>query len=428
MLLIFSIVLFNIHFVYSDANMNVSVKAQKHDKVKLKIIFVGKPQKKIKKIASILKNDLEFSGQFEVILPDTFYPALKSKNDVTSLFSDDCRIGIFLSQDKGKKKICWRLYDLEYASMISGLAYKQKGKDLRGWAHNIADTIWPVLTNEPGFFSTKISYCKEVKRSGKKSYKHIYVSDYDGSNEKLLVSTPTINVVPRWNNDLSNPLVFYSEHTNENVRLVVVDMNKKRKIVSNFDGLNILSTFSPDGKKFAYCASRGDGFCQIYYYADGKLKKITNKGNNFSPTFTDNGEQLYFCSDALNGRPQIYKYDLTTQSSEKISKGGFNVSTSFSSKKKLLAYSRMVRGTMQIFTYDPRTKLSKQVTFGKGNKEECSWSPCGNYLLFSLERGTKSRVAMLHLLTGRQHFVTSCKDNNYYPAWSPIYAEFPSVR
>ncbi|GAH05844.1 unnamed protein product, partial [marine sediment metagenome] len=83
-----------------------------------------------------------------------------------------------------------------------------------------------------------------VNRKHKKSYKHIYVADYDGSNEQLLVSTPTVNVTPRWNNDPANPLIFYSEHTNENVRLMVADMKGRRRIVSNFDGLNMLSSYS----------------------------------------------------------------------------------------------------------------------------------------------------------------------------------------
>ena len=405
--------------------VNVSVKAEQYTKLKLKLIVVGKQSKRFKDVVSVVKNDLEFSGQFDVVLSHC-RNNVSRKNDITKHFEDDCRLGIFLTEEKRRKSFGWRLYDLEYAQMLKGQVYKIVGRDLHGWAHAIADSLWPNLTGENGFFSTKIVYCKKVDVPGKKSLKHIYVSDYDGSNEKLLVATPTINVAPRWNNDPKRPLIFYSEHTNKNVRLMVVDMKGRRKVASNFDGLNILSAFSPDGKRFAYCASRGDGSCQIYFY-DGELKQLTQTGNNISPTFADDGKTLYFCSDAQAKCPQIYKYDLQSKEMKRISKGGFEVSTVFCPKKNLLAYAKMIKGTMQIFTYNPSKNAHAQITSGRGNKEECSWSPCGNYILFSVEKNNKSRLAIKNLLTGNMKYITGAHDSCYYPNWAPVYNNFPCV-
>jgi len=405
--------------------VDVSVKAENNTKLKLKLIVVGKQSSRFKDVVSVIKNDLEFSGQFDVVLSQC-QNSVERKSDIIKYFEDDCRLGVFLTEERRRKSFGWRLYDLEYAQMLKGQVYKIVGKDLHGWGHAISDSLWPNLTGEKGFFSTKIVYCKKVELPGKKSLKHIYVADYDGSNEKLLVSTPTINVAPRWNNDPKRPLIFYSEHTNKNVRLMVVDMKGRRKVASNFDGLNILSAFSPDGKRFAYCASRGDGACQIYFY-DGELKRLTQNGNNISPTFADNGNTLYFCSDAYTKNPQIYSYDLKTKKTRRISKSGFEVSTTFCPTKNLLAYSKMVRGTMQIFTYNPSDNSHKQITFGRGNKEECSWSPCGNYILFSVEKNNKSRLATMNLLTGNMKYITGAHDSCYYPNWAPVYNNFPCV-
>ena len=415
---------------YICACMNVSVKAKKSDKLKIKIILVGKATKAVREIANIIQKDLEFSGQFQVIREDSTSGIVRTK-DITGHFDGECRLGIFLTM-MSKNTLGWRLYDLEYAQMVKGEKYKIKGRDFHGWAHNISDLVWPNLTGEKGFFSTKIAYCKKINCANKSDYKHVYIADYDGSNEKLLVSTPTINVIPRWNNDPKCPLIFYSEHTNKNVRLMVVNLQGKRKVASNFDGLNILSTFSPDGKRFAYCASRGNGLCQIYYY-DGELKKLTSKGNNICPTFADNGNTIYFCSD-MNSKncTRIYKYDLgkrenTNYIPECILNTGFEVSTAFCPVKNRLAYAKMVRGTMQIFVYNPEDKTHKQVTLGAGNKEECSWSPCGNYLVFSVRNGNKSRLAVLNLLTGVMKPITKPADSCYYPNWSPFYDSFPCV-
>jgi len=409
-----------------QSKLAIGVKAQTHQKLKLKLIVVAPETKLLAQLIPIVINDLSFSGQFELIFAGVL-PTIEKKSDIKKFFEADCRLGIFINEDESRETIDLRIYDLEHAIMVKGLQYRKKGSSPIGWAHNVSDYLWPILTNEPGFFSTKIAYCKEIKRKGKKSYKHIYVADYNGLNEKLLVSTPTVNIAPRWNNDRSNPLLIYSEHTDKNVRLMATTMKGKRKIVSNFEGLNILSAFSPDGKKFAYCASRGQGSCQIYYCADGIVKKLTHAGNNICPTFADNGKSLYFCSDVLGWGPQIYKYNLQDDTKTRISKGGFEVSTSFSDKKGVLAYAKMVKGVMQLFVFDPQLNKHKQLTFGPGNKEECSWSPCGNYLLFSIQHGKNSQVAVYNLLTETQQIITKKGDNCGYPSWSPLYTRFPCL-
>src|SRR5262249_46194209 len=149
------------------------------------------------------------------------------------------------------------------------------GSSLRGWAYAAADSIYESLTGESGFFSTKLAYVKEIPLKKGVCCKHIYVADYDGSNEQPIVQTPTVNVAPRWNNDLKRPLLFYSENTNANMRMMVIDMHKKRIIASNFDGLNMLPTFSPDGMTVIYCATRGSGSCQLYQWSHKVLKKLT---------------------------------------------------------------------------------------------------------------------------------------------------------
>ena len=42
---------------------------------------------------------------------------------------------------------------------------------------------------------------------------------------------------------------------------------------------------------------------------------------------------------------------------------------------------------MQLFLYDDRTKDHRQITFTKGSKDECSWSPCGNYIVYECRDG-----------------------------------------
>ena len=192
------------------------------------------------------------------------------------------------------------------ARMIKGKRQHTNGVVARAWAYALADAWWPELTGSEGFFSCKIAYCKEVPASHKRPYSHIYIADFDGSHEQLMVNTPTINMAPRWNIDANRPLLFYSENTNTNVRLVAMAMDKRRVVASNFEGINMLPTFSSDGHRVIYCATRGKGNCQLYQWHKREMQRLThNNGNNICPCLSDDGKTMYFTSDFQTGSPQL---------------------------------------------------------------------------------------------------------------------------
>lgn len=404
-----------------------------HKKVSLLLAIVGNVNQEFQDIISIIKNDLEFSGQFTVATQQ--FTSLFTKKDIIALFDKGYSFALFLNPSEDGKGIEWRVYEKapswiaeQGVDMIKGAKYAKRGQLLRGWAHNVSDSLWNVLTGQEGFFSTKIAYCKDVNSPKKKKVKHVVVADYDGSNEQQLVSMPTVSVAPRWNNDVHNPLLFYSEYTNSNVRLIAVNMEKKRKIASNFDGINMLPTFSPDGTKVVYCLSKGKGNCQLYYYEKGALKQLTkNEGNNVSPTFSHDGNKLFFCSDFQTGQPQIYCYDIPQDKLVRLTTSGYCASPNYNPKQHKVVYSKIIDGVMQLFLYDVKRNDHRQLTYDAGHKEEASWSPCGNFLLFSIEKKDKSKIALLNIVTSERKYLTTEKYVCTYPAWSPTYEQFPVV-
>ncbi|MFI5333474.1 MAG: hypothetical protein ACHQVS_05235, partial [Candidatus Babeliales bacterium] len=284
----------------------VSVSAREHAKMKFLIVSVG-AQEEVAQVADIIAHDCQWTGQCEVTVRSC--ESVTTKQQMKEYAAQGFPLVLFVSHDADN--IDWRLYDTRRVQMLGGKQYYKRGTALRGWAHNIADEVWPIITGNPGIFSTKLAYCKDVVRKKNKPHlKHIMIADYDGSNEQPLITTPTINVAPRWNADSNNPLLFYSESTNKNIRLMTANMKGQRKIASNFDGLNMQPAFSKDGTKLVYCASRGNGSCQVYYYSKGDFKKITrNGGNNVSPSMAADGSKFYYCSDYKTGKPHIYCYD-----------------------------------------------------------------------------------------------------------------------
>jgi len=393
---------------------------QEYAKSKLLVCVVGTGDPALQDVAQQLKRDLEFSGQFDVAIK--LVTAFDTKQSMTAVFheNDGYLLALFLNSADNSTAIEWRMYDGN-GVMHKGKKYHKHGTVGAVWADNIADSVWPELTGQAGCFSTRIAYCKQVRGKKGQLYKHIYHARIDGSDAHPLITTPTVNIAPCWNKDTYNPLLFYSESTNTNVRLMVTTLHGTRKVASNIDGLTMLPAFSRDGKKIVYCASQGTGSCQLYEYEKGKTKRLTHAaGNALSPSLSDDGRILYFCSDKT-GTPHIYRCDLLTNEEVQITSGTPAYSPNYCTKRSAIVYTKMVKGVAQICVYDEITKQHTQLTADVGNKEECSWSACGNYIIFGFEDKKTARIALLNLMTNERRFITDAKDRCSYPSWSPSY-------
>ena len=185
----------------------------------------------------------------------------------------------------------------------------------------------------------------------------------------------------------------------------------------------MLPSFSSDGQNVVYCATH-QGTSQLYRCSMDKKNKrkvcerfTHNKGNNTSPNLRDNGDVI-FCSDFETRTPQIYYLHHERTCLERLTQSGYCASPSFSEKNGKIAYHMLLGNSMQVFTYDLTTKEKKQITFTPDNKDECCWSPCGNYLAYSVENGKSSRIAIFNMITQEETFITDDKVRCSYPTWS----------
>ena len=404
--------------------VNLSINAQKHEKASLLLAFIGAPNPQNEIMRPLVKKALEFTHQLQV--DAIAVPAIMSKQEALQKKEQGYSYIAFVIVHPDMLE--WHLFSVDDARMIRNKRIAKSGTHVRGWAYSLADSLYQTLTGAPGFFSTKIAYIKNVPH-GKTHYGHIYIADYDGSNAQPIVQTATVNVAPRWNKDKNRPLLFYSEYTNTNMRMMAVDMHQKRIVASNFDGLNMLPAFGDDGKSVIYCATKGSNSCHLYYWTNKILKKLTaNDGNNFAPVFAHGGTSIYFTSDFETGRPQIYAMDLSAGQLERITGDGYCVSPSYCARNKKIAYSKMVQGIMQLFVYDEASKDHIQLTYDSAQKEECSWSPCGTFLLCPVSTGkNKTRIALFNQVTKEYHYLTDTNESCHAPAWSISYNEFPVI-
>lgn len=409
----------------NDTAIQVIINNQQQEKMKLLVGLIN-PTPSLETIAAIIQNDLackqqKFSGFNVALRTLTKTP---SKKGMKQFFLEGFNIVVFLSLGKDNT-IEWRIYDALQTTMQQGKKIKLL-KNNEATGHVVADQLWKLLTGQESIFLTKIAYCKSVKK-GKQSLKDIYIQSPHSDNAVCFVQGGKL-LASRWNKDQYAPLLLYSEVTQANIRLMSVGLDGTRKIVSNSDGLTMLANFSVDGQKVVYCASH-KGSCQIYYYYfDQKSKKGINKrltynnGNNTSPNICQNGD-LIFCSDFETKSPQIYYLTQSTGDIKRLTEGGYCASPHFFEGNKTIAYSKLIGHEMQIFLYNLETKEHKQLTFDKGNKDECSWSPCGNYLAFVVKNGQSGRIAIHNMLTGERFYSTSDQEECSYPTWSCKFAD-----
>jgi TolB protein len=383
--------------------------------VNMRIAYIGCTAQRM---ANVIAADMRSSGHYAVDVQE--YRAIpRKKEEITNLAKES--ILFLLMLESQTSLVSYRLYDTTTGLLISkasGKCMVHNDTDMR-YGHHIADLMWRELMGVPSIFNTRIAYAKEMPYKKGIAIKHICTADYDGRNEETMVKEPTISIAPRWGGTKENPLIFYSEFTETNVRITVVNARKKRAVFTRCDGNSMHLIQNYDRSMRAFSASRGDGRSHIYLIHNKKLTQCTfGETTDACPTFNHDGSIIYYCSDAMTGSPHIMAYSVSTKEHESLPISGFCVTPAYNPKKNLIAYSKMVDGCMQICVFDTVKQQEKQITWDACHHEGPTWSPCGAFLAYTHQVGSASRVRMHCYATGHEQYITPVGVNCSYPAWS----------
>lgn len=373
----------------------------------------------------IIEDDLLFLEQFN--LKVVHGSKIVTKQERAGLLKQNYFFVILILDDS--QKVDLYIIDLTTNKTLLGKRILKKKRNCRTLAHNISDLIVESLTGSPSFFSTHIAYTKEylTQKNAHISTKQLCIAEYHGENEQVIVKNPSLIFGLRWDHKI--PRIFYSQHTKTNVQLRVADLTKKKRfLVSDEDGITMLPTFMPDKQGIIVSATGNNGFAQLYKYDLQGITQLTfYTGNSTAPSIFDN--ILYFCSDFKNNSPDIFAWNMqnSIETAEQITHEGYCTSPIINSIGTVLAYTKLVKGYMQIFLYDVYTKTHRQITFDDNNKDSCSWSPCNTYLLYGSTKDNTKQIIQLNIINGKKKQITSAKYRCSSPAWSPIYQDFPWV-
>ena len=180
------------------------------------------------------------------------------------------------------------------------------------YAHTISDDLHQQQRALRGVARTRLTF--DSDRDGERlagtienrGVKEIYISDYDGENQRRVTTQRSLNINPTWSPDGRS--IAYTSYRRGPPNIFVSNIYQGTlEEVTKGSGENWLPAWSPDGTRLCFTSTR-DGNAELYVVnRDGSnLRRLTNHPSiDSTPTWSPSGTQIAFTSDRT-GAPQIY--------------------------------------------------------------------------------------------------------------------------
>jgi TolB protein len=384
-----------------------------------------------KLLGQVLWDDLNFEREFYMIPRDTYasIPAAKSIDAVPfdrwkELGADGVVSGT-VTKDGANLKIQVKLFGINAQRSAFSREYSGPAANPRAFAHAIADEIHKQQRGLDGVARTKLTFSSDRDKERitgtveNREVKEVYISDYDGENQRRITVNRVLNITPKWSPD--GRAIAYTSYARGFPTIFVSLIYEGRRLEPSTPGTqNWLPVWSPDGTKIVFTSNR-DGNPELYVMnRDGSnVHRVTNNpAIDTTPTWSPNGNQIAFTSDR-SGSPAIYIMSSDGLSVRRISNEGYCDRATWSPAPfNELAYVCRNGGGYDIKVYDFASGEIRQITNGEGSNESPAFAPNGRHLAFTSTRaGGKVQVFTIGR-DGKDLRQITRVGNNYTPDWS----------
>jgi TolB protein len=368
-------------------------------------------------ISSIVRADLERSGQFRLVEPppgafdDT---SRTNPADWRARNADAYLVGSVSRLADGRFDVRWRITDAVRGQDFGVQSVAVTAEDIRLAAHRVADALVLRLTGERGVFSTRIAY---VNKAGPRFSLLVADADGEGARPALAQSEPIIS--PSWSPN-GNELAYVSFQTGKPVVQVHEVATGRRRVVADFRGSNSAPAWAPDGRSLAVVLSR-EGGSQLFVVApDGSNPRrlASSSAIDTEPCFAPDGRTLYFTSDR-GGGPQIYRMPAGGGEAQRVTfTGAYNISPAISPDGRWLAYIARNNGfrlcLMELSSGAVRTLTDTT------DDEKPSFAPNSKLIVYATRVGGRDAL-MTTTLDGRVKARLAAPNADVRePAWGPF--------
>ena len=374
-------------------------------------------------ISEIVRNDLNFSGQFESIPVEKMisYPQNESEihyRDWKMINAEFLLIG-GITQQAGRYYASYELFDVvQQKRALARITVDGTEAQLRDIAHRISDKAYETVTGIRGIFSTKIIYVEAFQKPAKF---RLMLSDVDGARSRSLLESKQPILSPVWSPD-GTRVAYVSFETDRPAVYVQNLSTGRRDQVTNYKGLNGAPAWSPDGQNLAVVLSK-DGNPEIYTLnvASRALTRVTNHfAIDTEPSWTADGSGIFFTSDR-GVKPQIYKVTLATGQTERVTFDGvYNARGRVSPDGKSLVMVNRRDDTFHIAAQELKSGNLRILT-ETSLDESPTIAPNGAMLMYATSFAGKGILAAVSLDARTKVRLPSKQGDVREPAWSPFF-------
>ncbi len=374
------------------------------------------------RLTAVIENDLRLSGQFKIVA--TPIPGADVRSSMGSwrqAGADSVLTGQVTRTSGNRYEVSFELLDAAaHGKLLLNKSYPADAQEFRALAHHISDEVYQKLTGERGVFSTRMAYILVNREGGDKARYSLEVADVDGYNpQSLLVSTEPI-MSPTWSPDGRQIAYVSFEKKRAQIFTVAVETGKRR-LLTDFQGINGAPSWSPDGRELAVVLSKG-GSPKIYSVdlSSGAMKQLTfGDAIDTEPRYSPDGRSILFTS-GRGGTPQIYRLSIADGKVTRMTfDGTYNARASYTPNQRQIVM--LHRGEDRQFNIGVQNSDGGQIsalTFAPMD-ESPTVAPNGRLVLYATHKQDKGVLAIVSV-DGRVRMLLPAKEGDVQePAWSP---------
>jgi TolB protein len=383
-----------------------------------------------KTLGQVLWDDLDFEREFYMIPRDTYasIPVASSVEQVpfdrwAELGADGLVMGSVARDGRGLR-IQVRLFNVRTRQAVFAREYSGAASNPRLYAHTAADEIHKQQRALNGVAKTKLTFSSDRDREKitgtveNRDVKEIYISDYDGANQRRITVNRALNIMPTWSPDGKS--IAYTSYARGFPTIFISMIYEGKRLEPTPAGTqNWLPSWSPDGSQIAFTSNR-DGNPELYVMNrdGGNVRRVTNNpAIDTTPTWSPTGAQIAFTSDR-SGSPAIYVMGADGLNLRKISTDSYCDRATWSPAPfNEVAFVCRSGPGYDIKIYDFADGSIRQITFGEGSNESPAYAPNGRHIAFTSTRAGKVQIFTIGR-DGKGLKQITRLGNNYTPDWS----------